>query len=64
MELIPRHEQLKLFNSEAYLVVRGLQRAIDNILYVHFGDKKIPYAQPEHDPFIDDLNGLPPDDVA
>jgi hypothetical protein len=61
---VPRDEQLKLFDSEAFICVRGILRAHENVVYVHFGDQMVPYAQPEHDPFIDDLNGLPPDDVA
>lgn len=53
----PETEQLVLFDIQPF-VVRGLYRAIDNIRYVRFGEA-------EHDPFIDDLNGLPNnDDIA
>jgi hypothetical protein len=47
--------QLKLFETARTVG----NRAVGNVIYVDFRGNKIPYGLAEHDPFIDDLNGLP-----
>ena len=61
MERAPQpEEQLTLFEVRSFLGRTAIVH--ENVVYPQFGNWTEEF---EHDPFIDDLNGLPgPDDIA
>jgi hypothetical protein len=63
MEMSPEQydpNQLSLFEVRSFLGRTAI--VMENVFYPQFGNWNEEF---EHDPFIDDLNGLPtPDDIA